>query len=167
MVKLLKYWETFSDYWDNLRDAKHALGLITYFILGFIPSLGFLAKYNLPYEHGFFSMGGQILIYVVRYIFPNSFLLDKIIEKPIKTEVLRFFGNLILSFTFGLFLTTIFINYLKIDIYSYKVVGIAAMIGAFYEWILKPLLKSVFRLSKAISDYVSEKIKKAFPTDKQ
>lgn len=166
MVKLLKYWETFSDYWDNLRDAKHALGLITYFILGLIPSFGFLAKYNLPYEHGFFSMVGQVLIYIARYNFPNSFLFDKVIEKPVKTETLRFFGNLILSFTFGLFLTSTCVNYFKVPELSAKVVGISIMIGAFFEWILKPLLKSVFRVSQASSNYVSEKIKKAFPTDK-
>lgn len=172
-MKLLKYWEsiskywtTFNEYWDNIRDAKQAFILLFYSIFALIPSIGFLEKYNLPFEHGLFSMVGQVLIYIVRHNFPKWFPFNKVIEKPRKTEIVRFFGNLVLSSTFGLFMTTPVIKYFNYEIYSPQVVGVSVALGASFEWILKPLIKSVFRLSQSIQEYLSKKIDKLFPTDK-
>lgn len=172
-MKLLKYWnafisywETFNEYWDNIQDAKQAFKLIFYTVIALVPSISFLGKYNLPYEHALFSMIGQLLIYILRHNFPQWFPMNKIIPKPDKTEIVRFFGNLILSATFGLFMTTPVINYFNYQIYSPQTVGVSVALGASFEWILKPLIKNVFKLSKTIQTYLSNKIDKIFPTDK-
>jgi len=131
---------------DTIVEIKHFISVVVFGIIGWIPTISLLSNYGLTAEYGFFSIFGQCLAYVARFLNPKLFPLEPVYSTS--TKWLRFAGNVLMSWTFGVFTTPFAMKY--VDEKSVSIVAVAILIGAFYELLLKPIVKIAYKLSNFI-----------------
>ena len=137
---------------DNLEDLKHAFYLLVFSVFSIVPTLELMNSYGLSIEYGVFAIFGQCIIYIARFLYPEWF--PKQPEYTKSKWILRFISNVIMAGTFGMFLTPMVANYLGQK--DLSVVAVAAGVGAFYELVLKRIIKFVYKLSASKSNEENE-----------
>jgi len=143
-VAITKFSHWVFNNFDSLDDLQDFCAMLFFVIFGQIPIFTFLHKYGLNTDYGFFAVGGQCCIYIAKKLYPNWF--PKQPEYSIGSWLSRFFGNCVLAWTFGVFATEYFSKY--VGEYNLQIATIALGVGAFYEMILKPLVKYAYKFSK-------------------
>lgn len=131
------------DNFDSIEDIKHAFYLVIFSIIGIAPTVDLLESYGLSIEYGIFAIFGQCIIYIARFLYPEWF--PKQPEYTKSKWVLRFVSNVIMAGTFGMFLTPMVANYLGQK--DLSIVAVSAGVGAFYELVLKRIIKFAYKLS--------------------
>jgi len=145
----LKVFKTFVDNSDFIIDGKQLVAMTIFATAWLKPILDLFATYGLNSDYGLFAVFGQTLIYIARYLYPKWFPIQE--KVGFITWILRFIGNNILAFTFGMFFTPMIANYIGEQTIS--IIGVSAFIGGFYELGLKRLIKYAYKLSqKEIKD---------------
>ncbi len=139
------------DNFDSFQDARNFIGLI-FCMLPFMYMYTVLQEYGLHPEFGYMAVFGQVCNIIVRFIFPEVFPKQK--DYALGSWILRFWGNCMLAWTFGVFLTEFFA--IKLGEKSISIVGVAVGVGFLYEWILKGGIKYVARLTNKGEFYKKE-----------
>ena len=128
---------------DSIEDIKHAFYLVVFSVISIAPTLELLTSYGLSIEFGIFAIFGQCIIYIARFLYPEWF--PKQPEYTKSKWILRFISNVIMAGTFGMFLTPMVANYLGQK--DLSIVAVSAGVGAFYELVLKRIIKFAYKLS--------------------
>jgi hypothetical protein len=128
---------------DSIEDIKHAFYLVMFSVISIAPTLELLTSYGLSIEFGIFAIFGQCIIYIARFLYPEWF--PKQPEYTKSKWILRFISNVIMAGTFGMFLTPMVANYLGQK--DLSIVAVSAGVGAFYELVLKRIIKFAYKLS--------------------
>lgn len=144
-VKLFKWFATNS---DLLIDLKQLIATAVFAVAWLTPILEIFEKYGLESDYGIFAVLGQFVIYIARYLYPDWF--PKQEKIGVVTWILRFIGNNILAFTFGIFCTPLVAQYVGEQ--NLSIVAISACVGGFYELVLKRIIKYAYKLSKIQKD---------------
>lgn len=144
-VKLFKWFATNS---DLLIDLKQLFATVVFAAAWLTPIIELFNKYGLQTDYGLFAVLGQFVIYIARYLYPDWF--PKQEKIGVVTWILRFVGNNILAFTFGIFCTPIVAQYVGEQ--NLSIVAISACVGGFYELVLKRIIKYAYKLSKTTKD---------------
>lgn len=142
---------------DDLTEIRHFISIIAFSIIGWIPTANLLNNYGIIADYGFFSIFGQCLSYVARYLNPKLF--PKQEEYSSSAKWLRFGSNLLMAWTFGVFMTPIAFKYFEANTVS--IVAVAILVGAFYDLILRPLIRAAYEAS----NWLNKKWKKVFSDD--
>ena len=128
---------------DSLEDIKHAFYLLFFATFSIAPAMEFLNAYGLKVEYCIFAIFGQCIIYIARFLYREWF--PKQLEYTKSKWILRFFSNVIMAGTFGMFLTPLVSTYLGQK--DLSIVAVSAGVGAFYELVLKRIIKFAYKLS--------------------
>ena len=142
-VFFLKIAQWYFDHYDKINEYKEAFSFVTFLAIWGKPIFDLLKEYGLETDYGFFAVYGQWLIYIVKYIYPKWFPKQEQISPFVWT--LRFVGNNVLAWTFGLIFTPLAVSYIAEKTLS--ILAIAMFVGAFYELGLKRILKYAYKLS--------------------
>jgi len=145
---LLKIGQWFVDNSDLLIDLKQLIATTVFAATWLAPILKIFTKYGLETDYGIFAVLGQFVIYIARYLYPDWF--PKQEKIGVVTWILRFIGNNILAFTFGMFYTPLVAQYVGEQ--NLSIVAISACVGGFYELVLKRIIKYAYKLSKINKD---------------
>ena len=143
-VFLFRVEKVFADNSDFLIDGKQLIAMTIFATAWLKPILDLFQEYGLNSDYGLFAVFGQTLIYIARYLYPKFFPTQEKIG--VLTWILRFLGNNVLAFTFGIFFTPLLANYMGEQ--NISIIGVSAFIGAFYELGLKRLIKYAYTLSQ-------------------
>jgi len=141
MLSKISHWA--MNNFDTLEDVKHAFYLLIFSMFSIVPTLELMNSYGLSIEYGVFAIFGQCIIYIARFLYPEWFP-----KQPNYTKskwILRFVSNVIMAGTFGMFLTPLVANYIGQK--ELSIVAVAAGVGAFYELVLKRIIKFAYKLS--------------------
>lgn len=148
-IFFIKTFKWFADNSDLIIDSKQLVALAVFATAWLKPILDLFASYGLNSDYGLFAIFGQTLIYIARYLYPKWFPVQE--KVGIVTWFLRFAGNNILAFAFGMFFTPLLANYIGEQ--NISIIGVSVFIGGFYELGLKRLIKYAYKLSqKEIKD---------------
>lgn len=147
-----KIGQWFIDNSDLFIDIKQLIITVSFAAAWLAPILEVFQKYGLQTDYGFFAVLGQFVIYIARYLYPDWF--PKQEKIGVVTWILRFIGNNILAFVFGIFCTPMVAQYVGEQ--NLSIVAISACVGAFYELVLKRIIKYAYKLSKTSKDYSKE-----------
>lgn len=148
-IFFIKTFKWFADNSDLIIDSKQLVALAVFTTAWLKPILDLFASYGLNSDYGLFAIFGQTLIYIARYLYPKWFPIQE--KVGIVTWFLRFAGNNILAFAFGMFFTPLLANYIGEQ--NISIIGVSVFIGGFYELGLKRLIKYAYKLSqKEIKD---------------
>jgi len=128
---------------DSIDDIKHAFYLLVFSAISVLPTLELMSSYGLSAEYGIFAVFGQCIIYIARFLYPEWF--PKQPEYTKSKWLLRFVSNVIMAGTFGMFLTPMVANYIGQK--DLSIVAVSAGVGAFYELVLKRIIKFAYKLS--------------------
>jgi hypothetical protein len=143
-IFLFKVAKVFADNSDFLIDGKQIIAMTIFATAWLKPILDLFAEYGLNADYGLFAVFGQTFIYIARYLYPKFFPTQD--NVGVITWVLRFLGNNILAFTFGIFFTPLLSNYMGEQ--NISIIAVSTFIGAFYELGLKRLIKYAYTLSQ-------------------
>jgi hypothetical protein len=143
-VFLFRVAKVFADNSDFLIDGKQLIAMTIFATAWLKPILDLFQEYGLNSDYGLFAVFAQTLIYIARYLYPKFFPTQE--KNGLLTWVLRFLGNNILAFSFGIFFTPLLANYMGEQ--NISIIGVSAFIGAFYELGLKRLIKYAYTLSQ-------------------
>lgn len=144
----LKLFKWFASNSDLLIDLKQLIATAVFAIAWLAPILEIFEKYGLESDYGIFAVLGQFVIYIARYLYPDWF--PKQEKIGVVTWILRFIGNNILAFVFGIFCTPMVAQYVGEQ--NLSIVAISACVGGFYELVLKRIIKYAYKLSKSNKD---------------
>ena len=128
---------------DSIEEFKDYANPILLIIAGWIPTINLLRHYNINTDFGFFAVFGQLLGYIARYNF--TYLFPKMPNANVGNWWVKLVGNLILAWTFGIFMTPIAFRYF--DDNTLSIAGIAVLVGMFYDLILIPLIIVAYQAS--------------------
>ena len=133
---------------DWLIDTKQIIAITLFTGAWLAPLFELFDKYGLESDYGIFAVLGQFVIYIAKYLYPDWF--PKKEKIGVVTWILRFIGNNILAFVFGIFCTPLVAEYVGEQ--NLSIIAISAFVGAFYELVLKRIIKYAYKLSKTNKD---------------
>lgn len=145
LVTLIQSW------FDSVNDFIQGIifllsGII---IFGIMPLLNFLTKYNLNIDYAIWGSVGQTAFHFAKFRFPELAGRHRHTDAKIGTKVVNYIIDCMLSSLIGMLCTDIIVvNVFNATNNIYIVIS-AICIGAFYETILKYVVRKIKRFIKS------------------